>query len=31
MAKEIAAYIYHIASEKNTYVNLQKINIAGGE
>ena len=29
--KEIAEYIYQIASEKNTYVNLQKINIAGGE
>lgn len=29
--EEIAKYIYHIASEKNTYINLQKLNIAGGE
>jgi 3-oxoacyl-[acyl-carrier protein] reductase len=29
--EEMANYIYFIASEKNTYMTLQKINIAGGE
>lgn len=29
--EEIAEYIYHIASEKNTYINLQKLSITGGE
>ena len=29
--REIADYIYHFVSEKNTYTNLQKINVAGGE
>ncbi len=28
---EIAEYIYYINSEKNTYINLQKVNISGGE
>ena len=29
--KEIAEHIYHLASEKNTYITLQKSVISGGE